>query len=403
MTTKKFVLASVDANSNKYWNITLNPDGNVITEYGRVGNPPQSTDFGPIGSRGFEKKISEKLAKGYREVSLLGDVQDKPPSLNFAVEQIANGNVELEELIKFLIDKNVHSIVSNTTLSYDKTSGLFSTPLGIVSRASIDRAKVILDSAALHIQKKELNNRDFNKLVEEYLMLIPQSVGRMLDPISVLGTQEKLQRQNSILDNLSASLDIVEKEPPKESAPSTEFKVSMTRTSEEEFDRIVKKFNLTYQAMHSSSRLAPTRAWNISIESLVNNFRLEVGNIQELWHGTKNSNLLSILHKGLIIPPKTAPFVTGRLYGNGIYFSDQSTKSLNYSSGFWSRTSEDRCFMLLADVALGRQYTPTSSISTIPSGYDSCFAKAKYSGVINNEMIVYNTNQCNITRLIEFK
>ena len=55
-----------------------------------------------------------------------------------------------------------------------------------------------------------------------------------------------------------------------------------------------------------------------------------VGNVQELWHGTRAGNLLSILRAGFTIPPANAPHVTGRMFGNGVYFSDQSTKSLNY-------------------------------------------------------------------------
>jgi hypothetical protein len=34
--------------------------------------------------------------------------------------------------------------------------------------------------------------------------------------------------------------------------------------------------------------------------------------------------------------------------------------------------------------------------------YDSTFAKARWSGVINNEMIVYDTRQINPKYLVEF-
>ena len=92
------------------------------------------------------------------------------------------------------------------------------------------------------------------------------------------------------------------------------------------------------------------------------------------------------------------------MYGDGAYFSDQSTKSLNYAYGYWDNsTRDDNCFMFLNQVAMGNIYYPRSPFRGLPpSGYDSTFAEAGKSGVINNEMIVYNTAQIKPTHLIEF-
>ena len=129
----------------------------------------------------------------------------------------------------------------------------------------------------------------------------------------------------------------------------------------------------------------------------------KVGNIRELWHGTQASNVLSILAKGMMIPPSSSSHCTGRMYGDGLYFSDQSTKSLNYAAGYWGGSSSSTCFMFLADVAMGKEYLPRMAFGgSCPQGYNSTFARAGQSGVMNNEMIVYRTNQANITRLVEF-
>ena len=117
---------------------------------------------------------------------------------------------------------------------------------------------------------------------------------------------------------------------------------------------------------------------------------------------TKKHNIISIMKKGLIIPPATASYCTGRMFSNGLYFSDQSTKSLNYSYGYWDSNRDSNCYMFLADVLMGKEYVPYRSCSTFPNGYDSIFAKAGKSGVINNEMVVPNTNQANLKYLIEF-
>ena len=48
-----------------------------------------------------------------------------------------------------------------------------------------------------------------------------------------------------------------------------------------------------------------------------------------LWHGTKLSNMMSILHKGMIVDAPYAE-VTGRSFGNGVYLADIFDKSFNF-------------------------------------------------------------------------
>jgi poly [ADP-ribose] polymerase len=91
------------------------------------------------------------------------------------------------------------------------------------------------------------------------------------------------------------------------------------------------------------------------------------------------------------------------MFGNGVYFSDQSTKSLNYSFGWWDGRREENCFMFLCDVAMGREFVPVGPNARLPvPGFDSTFAKAGKSGVLNNEMIVYKTCQIAPRYLVEF-
>ena len=94
----------------------------------------------------------------------------------------------------------------------------------------------------------------------------------------------------------------------------------------------------------------------------------------------------------------------GRVGKPGLYFSDQSTKSLNYAQGYWGHGSTDNnCFMFNCSVAMGKYYVPSGPSSNLPKpGYDSTFAMANRSGVMNNEMIVYSVDRCNLDYLVEF-
>lgn len=141
---------------------------------------------------------------------------------------------------------------------------------------------------------------------------------------------------------------------------------------------------------------------------------------RRLWHGTLTHNVLSILHRGLFVPPTSGSTVniTGRMFGDGIYFSDQSTKALNYSHGTWSRTGERtyRCFMFAAHVVMGRELRTTAGddrgdvlhrmfgpASTSVRTYNSLVVQAGTCGVINNEMIVPSTDQILLRYLCEFR
>ena len=130
-----------------------------------------------------------------------------------------------------------------------------------------------------------------------------------------------------------------------------------------------------------------------------------IENIKQHWHGTKASNLLSIFKQGLIIPPANAAQCTGRMFGNGIYGSQQSTKALNYATNYWNASgeNEDRVFMLLCDFAMGKEYHPQGSSRRFPApGYDSTYVAPGAANTINQESIVYSTEQVNIKYLCEF-
>ncbi|VEP18913.1 PARP catalytic domain protein (fragment) [Hyella patelloides LEGE 07179] len=132
----------------------------------------------------------------------------------------------------------------------------------------------------------------------------------------------------------------------------------------------------------------------------------EIGNVKLHWHGTRASNLLSILKQGLIIPPANAAQCTGRMFGNGIYGSEQSTKALNYATNYWNTSGDNnqRVYMLLCEFAMGKEYLPTNNHQgSLPmKGYHSTYVKPGSLNVINQESIVYDPAQVRIKYLCEF-
>jgi len=157
----------------------------------------------------------------------------------------------------------------------------------------------------------------------------------------------------------------------------------------------------------NTSGLDVKNVYKVVIKKMSNDFNKygkKLDNIMQLWHGTRASNVLSILKQGLIIPPANSSHCTGRMYGSGAYFSSISTKALNYSTGYWGHGGNtSRYFMFLADVAMGKYNIASGGWGKYPkSGYDSVWAKGGQSGVINDEMIVYRLDQVNLLHLVEF-
>jgi len=276
----------------------------------------------------------------------------------------------------------------------------------VVGQSNIDEARVILSEIKPHVGQ---NTEDGNALAAKFMMLIPQNIGRNRPTLSAICRNDsKFDSLNSILDSLQASLDMLNTPKDTDDSKELDFGVVVSQMLEsKEIERIKKLYNKTRQSKHSCYNLTVDKVWSVEHKGMDAAYKSKesLGNVMELWHGTRVANVLSILSKGMNIPPASSSHCTGRMFGNGVYFSDQSTKSLNYAYGYWDRNKSDsNCFMFLFDVIMGKSYEPDrSGRSGLPKkGYDSTFAKAG-SSVMNNEMIVYDVAQCKPKYLVEFK
>lgn len=405
MTKERLIFTDLTNNNNKYWVAEIS--GTTVTyKWGRVGDDRGQTTIKTYTSdataqTNFEKKVAEKLKKGYTRQMTVED--NRPISVAYVAKvQIDHSqDKETADLIDFLVKRNIHQIEGTTNIRLE--AGRLTTPLGPVTEEGLKEAEAIL------AKMQRAKTKDLDLLANDYLRIVPRDIGRRrVSATALFGTQKQLEQEQATIDSLRA---VVEDLADKEEAASEEApvvfstKLEIITASDKEFKRIDKFFRGNINRNHHSANMKLSRAWSMSIKASDDAFNHKIGNIKELWHGTKDANLLSILKNGFIIPKRNSGIaITGRMFGDGVYFSDQSTKSLNYASGFWGGGKSQRAFMLLNDVAMGREYIPTRGFGMreCPKGYDSTFAKAGKSGVINNEMIVYKENQIKPTFLCEF-
>lgn len=424
MTKRYAMLIKTDGkqNNNKFYEIKLEDNDEVIIRYGRVGATGVTESKGH-GEHIFDKVYREKTSakKGYCPVDVV--VADSPSKSNvggknlaeIAKRDIVANNPELSKLIDKLHSINRHQLLEASGGQIDIVDGQVKTPLGLVSLQSIEKAREFLIKLESRVEKNKQDD-EFIKILQDYLQLVPQKVpARKGWHENFFSKVSSFKSQGDLLDQLEASVkDSLENKKLEDESKVEEvqeiqrvFGYSLSIMEDpKELKRIEDYFKQTANQIHTSSNLKLKRVYILENEKATEKFEVEaknLGNVQELWHGTRAYNLLSILKTGLIIPKSNGSFtITGRMFGDGLYFSDQSTKSLNYSQGYWAGAKENNCFMFLADVAMGKSHTPSGPVQRIPSGFDSMFAKANVSSVRNNEMIVYRLSQARLKYLCEF-
>lgn len=424
------IFTDAKENNNKFYELILQEDEQtLVARWGRVGSAGQSK-VSTGGKYEFDRTIASKIAKGYvksKTVSITAGKSSDKLALAEAAKRDLLGDKLLDKnsallvkLVERLTEMNRHQIVaaSNGNIQVDE-SGLITTPLGLVTASTIDEARALLSKMENSVMRKSFGSKTYIDALQEYLRLIPQKVPAKRGWGDIFFTDfSSLTAQNALLDQLEGSLDLYkqkEQEILKKMAEGNKINEKVFATSLQivEDPAIIKKlekfYNENKNSRHVSSHLKLKNVYEVKHDEFEKRFlekSKKIGNVRQLWHGTRAFNVLSIFKNGLIIPKSGGNYhITGRMFGDGVYFSDQSTKSLNYSYGYWGGGQvDDNCFMFIADVAMGKEYVPSGhrSSSYPVKGYDSVFAKANHSGVMNNEMIVYNLDQVHLRYLCEF-
>ena len=408
------IMADVEDNNNKQWIGELHDNGDVITKWGRVGYPLQSKTFPSAGEAFLLKKEKEKTKKGYiypktvnSSISGATKVVAKNSLEMIAKQQLAKSHPQLNTLIDRLVKANIHNITSHTNITFNADSGLFQTPLGIVTQEGIDEARNLL----VEIKKGMSKPESLKKVVSQYLMIIPQDVGMKIDIRMLFPDDDAIQKQNDILDSLEASYKSVMSNPVKDSGGPTElekiFEVDLDICNDKkERDRLIHFYESTKKRMHGYDHIKVREIYAVKVYEMHNAFEKEgrpMGNIKEVFHGTSQANLLSILKSGLKVSPPSTAYIAGKMFGNGLYGAINSFKSLGYTFGRWGGSSSgDSGWLFICDFAMGKTYSPTRT-GPPPSGYDSIWADANKVGLNHDELIVYKNHQVTIKYLLECK
>jgi poly [ADP-ribose] polymerase 2/3/4 len=458
-TIKHVVLhcGNVVGNNNKYYciELQLHPNGTyrIFTHYGRLNvtniyevrdtvDGRAITDRRAI-EREFDRIVTRKKAgkkqegggtENYVEVDVsiptVGseNIRGKDVSETAVAKTTKTPNFgyshlepECQRLVRQLLDENIHAITTSTAGALKLTSRGLETPLGPVTLPHIDNARSVLTRLKDQIDPEtRIADRTSRIVIEannEYYSLIPHDMGRKIKDQDWILDDKKVIDEFELLEQLSAAVQAgttidgrksntayldFHMEPLTDPALTVEI-ISAIRNSKA---RNHQNLDVWYWDVN--------KIFSVEIKKERSAFEQvgsKLGNQVSLFHGSKNQNCLSILFNGLIIPPHNAHWVTARMFGNGVYFASSSTKSLNYSTGFWGGMSNKykNSFLFVVKVALGKTYKTKQKMSSgPPASYDSLHAQAAdrvgYDGSLyNDEFIVYRTSQATIQYMVEMK
>lgn len=394
---RKFLFHNTDANNNKYWNVEYwQPEGVAHYVWGRVGDAGQEVTKLTSPSE-LQKKIQEKFKKGYKELQLhqiaIAPVVTAGPTTTGLHSKVID--------VCQLIFREANEAIAKYLQNNVRVENL--------SKVQIDTGRNILGVAQQQIDLLNKGTRAAEPLLKStmglYFSTIPTQLPRKIDAdLLLLNFKNDIQNHLDALDQMEAALATTTTPAPVPGGVNQSIldvlgaRLEYVASNDSDHKRLCDKISHTHG--RHMFRMEVRDIFRVVIPNERKCYETSgrgKNNRQELYHGTRSPNVRHILRSGLTVP---RVYTNGWMFGAGIYFADQCTKSAQYCSSSQGTPH----FMFLADVDLGRQFVAPGpgSWREAPSGYDSVWGKAGESRVINNEFIVYTQGQQTIRYLITF-
>lgn len=455
---KNFTLNYTDivSNSNKFYNLEIvkASDNNVYlyTQYGRVGGTKAKeyrlcSDQSDAESEAA-KIIKSKVKKGYVEIKLAkvdvgSDLAQAKvdTSTKVSVEALKKMGVKVEEAEPSKLHNEIGDLVRTwfgvTQEFIELNLDTKKCPLGQLSVDQIDKAKQILDEARLIIHAPKTDVLELNKLTNSYYSNIPHNFGygKINADVLRLDNDDKVNKAFDILDIFSDAKNVQSVISKKSAVDSQYATLNADLSYIDPTDPVWKWLDtmLHETRAHNHSGLGKLKTHKIykvsrhqeeahflkaaekiakecgkhepsSVYSKLVKSRPDVpkelrdlyakANISPGWHGTRRANMIGITTKGLLIRPSGVVHA-GSMYGDGVYWATNSTKSINYCDvrgSYWAAGTNKTAYLFLGDVAYGNYKYANGSHYYNRKNIAPChsvFAQGGKSGVLNDEIITY--------------
>lgn len=409
---KYLILVDAEKNKNEYYKMSDIGGGEWSATYGRVGEKQgrSRTTRNVVVPKNYPDymfgiKLMEKLSKGYRDKSVCHGLtvlrKKNPDTLVSGIE-----DKQVAELIEKLMAYAQNVIAQNYTVSFtDVTPEMIKQ-----ASAEIDRMRT---SQSLS---------EFNKHLLSLMHIIP----RKIDGRGDAGVKRMLASDAShyadILVRETELLDIMEgqtvmnQETRQNDNILDKMGLTVKEATPEEIEMVKDHLNQSLEPRLKQVFAVYNQRTQKRFEKYLNETENKEKNSTKLfWHGSRNANWFSILQKGLMLNPDAA--ITGKMFGNGIYFAPSAMKSWGYTSSGdakWNSEASNEAYMALYETAYGLPYEVDTYAGNW-SGYSYNRLQAEYPGcscvhakkgkgmLYNDEVIFYREDQITIRYICTFE
>ncbi len=452
--------------SNKFYRAQLFDDFTVVFTYGRVGQSGQTQTVKgkdlADAKRQMQKKIDEKVKKGYTKVELRSEDEEKKKA-GVAAPKAAKEKKgpakkgafppAVEELLSIIYTSTGKAVAKGLSSSAGASEDA---PLGNLSDKQLDKGADILEEIEGLLAKKHKKD-DIVELTNEFLSNIPREIdyarkGNKLDlDMIVINSKERIAEQRGFITLLrdaflqkevfAAAAEV--NDPSEVWYDGLKCDIDYFEPKSDEYKNLKELFDKGQSPINANffGRLKLTRAWKLEQQGRKAAFDDYAGSVTKNpkatgvtpgWHGTRTENLMGICKTGLVTP-KNLPkgvHVTGRAFGLGIYHTPRwpdsggsikdekgkkftryngALKSMNYTSlrgAFYHHdNTADRGYMFLEELALGVPEVALKVCFDKPApnkGCDYIYARAHgHASLSNDEVVTFDENASRRVAIVE--
>lgn len=385
-------------NAYKFYRLDVLDDKTVRARYGRMGVKKGEL----FGERSFDYPLSMYWIKYY--------------------EKIQKGYVDRSDvyLAKDTVEKG-GSVSRSESVNTDTPSYKLFQKLKQFAKIAVEKAevKVPLSVPIINESKRLLDEmrattdvNTFNKYLLELIAVLQRPVrtgdGTGVKRIMAEDTNDFTRiilREADLIQAMEGALNH------SGSVPSTDFskyKIEVYEATEKQKQQVMRHLSdqLKGKVKHIY-RVIPQDQQRIFNDYLKKN---QIRKVCQLWHGSRNQNWMSIIRNSLQLNPDAV--ITGKMFGQGIYFAPSSMKSWNYTSyrgTSWANGTSDCAFMGLYAVAYGKPYdTSTWSGCTdykqeVKKAGANCLHAHAGSALRNDEIVFYDEAAVVLNYIVEFE
>jgi poly [ADP-ribose] polymerase len=378
-------LIFVDENNhNKFYNMTELGNGKFKAEWGRVGSGGQSMEY--LMSM-WGGKLRSKLTKGYVEIAKSTQVR--------STAELKISDPQVKDLLNYLMKAAKTSLEAS-----------YQVAAGEVTQKQIDEAQSLIDKASRLLKTGRHTQESLNAILKDLYRVIPRRMSDtrkyfLRDDYQLPFAMELLQAEQSLLDTLDTQSKSKTK---KLTLNSLGLDIQVASQADRDLIAAKTDFNITGHRIFKVTNQKTEAAFNIGKKT------------RFLYHGTRNSNWLSVLQKGLKIRPSGVQ-TTGSMFGDAIYFANRARKSLGYTSlkgSYWTSGADNIGYLAVFEVNTGKEWQLLKNqryqswMSRIDvarvkrEGYDTVYAKGG-ADLKNDEFVIYDSSRCTVRYLIEVK